>query len=183
MLTPLPGHAIVKLDSIHPSVIGLINIPQTVMRRPASIGTVLSYTPYPAHPYMMWTSRGKKTINNPSVYNKDLKGIEGHRFLVDTFREIPHPSLRLALVRIEHLIAEIPPELDVKARVVGSPDRCTHCKSTGEMNILLDSSGYCPVCGKDAYGNKKAGSEHPDKYGLPVDKSISQEELDHLVPV
>lgn len=184
-MKPMPGHAIMEIESEFKVQEGSIFIPQKSRKIKGRIGRIVSWTPYPSQPYQMWMMQNGKTervtVEHPERYNKDFEGIVGKRFLADTYRLMEVEDQLLAIVRLEHLVMSLPENVNTDVAQSG-PTRCTRCKSKGELNIMLDAEGYCPMCHKDKHGEFKPGHFTPDKYGLATDRSVNEQEIQALAP-
>jgi hypothetical protein len=180
-LKPLPGHALCEIETQFKEQEGLIYIPKLGRRVKGKIGRCLAITLWSDVPAWIWKNGHKVLVDHACHMNGMYDEIGGRRVAFEAYGEFHWGDKLLANVRLEHIVAEIAEDVDAKVEGdVGGVPRCTHCRSKGELNIMLDSSGYCPECGQNARGERKDGK--PDQYGIPLNDRITDDEKEAFDP-
>jgi hypothetical protein len=180
-LRPLPGHALVEVESQYQAQEGLIIIPGTGRRLKGKIGRVVTLTLWGRQPAYVWKDGRKVLLDKPWILNSDYDQMSGRRVAFEQYAEFQHQGRTWANVRLEHMVALVDDAADAKVEgIAGAVPRCPRCRSAGELNIMLYGKGYCPACGKNPAGDMRDGK--PDKYGIPLSDKISDEEKEAFDP-
>jgi len=153
-LKPLQGHAFVGMETKYGDMEGIIWIPEKARRVLGKIGICTAYTPWEKKLYEVW-EEGKLVAREAYRWNDLYEGIIGKQVVIETGRIIQGC---LYDVRLEHIHA-IDPDCEAEFVMDHEIPRCPRCKSKGELNILLGSDGYCPVCQMNTAGDLAKDAE------------------------
>jgi len=159
----------------------LIIIPGTGRRLKGKIGRIVAITLWGRQPAFVWKDGKKVLLDKPWLLNSDYDQMQGRRVAFEQYAEFMHQGSVWANVRLEHMVAIVDDAVDAKVESeVGGVARCPRCRSRGELNIMLDSKGYCPECGQNPKGDVRDGKK--DQYGIPLSDSISDDEKEAFDP-
>lgn len=152
------GTAIVKPYQKYSDREAQIWIPQIAKYVSGRTGQVLDYSPYPEHSnFMVYDSHGNRVSKEAWRNNHSFIGLIDKHILFKTGIRVQWQGSDYIIVRLEHILAMSDDKFgDSDNNDIGLVARCQFCKSTGEGNIMLDASGYCPRCKLNVKGMVKS---------------------------
>ena len=141
---PLAGFAFVKMGGIYDAASGLIAIPERFKSKRHGFGELLAANP---------TSDDEKSIS------ASYADMIGHRVVFHDYSKAPLGDgvFRIPISAIIAIVTDSALNIEAVAAFQGV-ERCQWCgpaKDGSPNSMILDYTGFCPRCGKNAIGEKK----------------------------
>lgn len=148
------GTAIIEPYEKYGDKDGAIWIPEICKYVSGRSGRVIDYTPWTTEGNSLVWIRGRQRAIPAYRQNSAYEGMIGKHVVFSQGVKLNYKGKDYAIVRLEHILLISDARLgDTENQENGLSPRCQWCKSSsGEGNVLLDGSGYCPRCNLNAKG-------------------------------
>jgi len=167
-IIPMPGHAIVGMRPMYADMEGAFYIPRNARTAAmmGRVGEVCGITPFVDNALSWVYERDNLMARHAYMHNAEYIALLGKLVVC---RQAVLIYGMLYSVRLEHIECVVPEGARVDEDELG---RCRRCKAPGgELGVLVGPDGYCPICGRNRYG------EHITQEVV----DISEYELDQFV--
>lgn len=141
---PLAGFAFVRMRGIYDSQSGLIAIPERLKTKRHGFGELLAANP---------------TQDDARAVSQSYADMIGNRVIFNDYSKAPVGDgvFRIPINAIIAIVTDDALKIESVAAFQGV-ERCQWCgpaKDGSPNSMILDYTGFCPRCGKNASGDKK----------------------------
>ena len=141
---PLAGFAFVRMRGIYDANSGLIAIPERLKTKKHGFGELLAATPTP---------------ENERSVSQSYADLIGNRVIFNDYAKAPVGDgvFRIPIDSIIAIVTDASMKIESVAAFQGV-ERCQWCgpaKDGSPNSMILDYTGFCPRCGKNALGEKR----------------------------